>query len=128
MKKSSIISIIVISVVLGLAITAFGAICPVWIETYKDVYGMRFGFPFSFAEQTTDIVFNADFFPRYISPQYFHEEFETEFLVAPFVFSLIVNIVIAAAICLCVYFIHSSYRKKHPKKTRKKDVYIPVFD
>ena len=34
----------------------------------------------------------------------------------------------AAAICVCIYFIHRAYRKKHPKKTRKKDEYKPVFD
>ncbi len=128
MKKTAIILTVVFSLILGFAITAVSAICPVWLESYKDVYGMRFGFPFPFTEQTTDMVFNADFFPRYLAPQYFHEAFETEFFVLPFVFSLIVNILIAAAICIGIYFIHRSYRKKHPKKTHKKDEYIPVFD
>jgi hypothetical protein len=128
MKAKTIIVIVILSVVLGTAFTAIGAFCPVWLETYKDVYTMRFGIPFAFAEQTTDMVFNSDFFPRYLPPQYFHESFVTTFYPVPFVFSLIVNTVIAAAICLIIYFIHRSYRKKHPKKPRKKDEYIPVFD
>ena len=128
MKKSSVILIIVASLLLGAAITALGAFCPVWLESYTAVYGMRFGFPFTFTEQTTDLVLSANYFPLYLPPQYFNEYFETEFFPIPFVFSLIVNIAIAAAICVCIYFIHRAYRKKHPKKTRKKDEYKPVFD
>ena len=129
MKKSAVIVVIIASsLLLGAAITALSAFCPVWLESYTDIYGMRFGFPFTFTEQTTDIVFNANYFPRYLPPQYFHEAFETEFFPMPFVFSLLVNTLIGAAICVCVYFIYRAYRKKHPKKPRKKDEYIPVFD
>ena len=124
-----IISVLVI-LILGTFITAFGAFSPIWLDSYEEVYNMKFGFPFAFAEQTTDIVFNNDFFPRYFAPQYFHESFETTFLPDMFVYSLLINIVIAAVIYVVFYFIHRAYRKKHPKKPnkRKKTEYVPVFD
>ena len=129
MKKSSVIIIIVVlSVVIGCVFTALGAFLPIWLETYESVYDMRFGLPFAFAEQTTDMVFNADYFPRYFPPQYFHDSFETVFIPEMFVLSLTVNILAAAGICVLIYFIHRSYRKKHPKPQREKDEYKPVFD
>ena len=133
MKKKVIFIILsVFAVILiGGAITAVGAFSPIWLDTYEDVYDMKFGLPFAFAEQTTDLVFNNDYFPRYFAPQYFHEAFETVFLPDMFIFSLLVNIVIATVIYIGIYFIHRSYRKKHPKKTnnkRKKTEYVPVFD
>ncbi len=133
MKKKVVFVIIsvVIILLIGSVITAMGAFCPIWLETYESIYDMKFGFPFAFAEQTTDIVFNSDYFPRYFPPQYFHESFETLFLPDMFVLSLLVNMVIATGIYLLCYVLHKMYRKKHPPKPRrkkKKTEYIPVFD
>lgn len=130
MKKPVFIIISAVVIIgIGCFITAAGAFCPIWLKTFSDVYDMHFGLPFAFAEQTTDIVFNADYFPRYFAPQYFNEGFTTTFLPEMFVFSLLVNIAIAAVIYVLIWLIYRSYRKKHPKKPRKKDQeYIPVFD
>ena len=132
MKKKAVFAIVsaLVIIILGAGITALGAFCPIWLENYDDVYDMKFGMPLAFAEQTTDIVFNADYFPRYFLPQYFHESFDTVFLTDMFVFSLLINIAIAAIIYFGIYFIHRAYRKKHPKKQnkRKKSEYVPVFD
>ncbi len=122
-----IISIIVI-LVLGCLITAAGAFCPIYLESYQDVFNMHFGLPFAFFEQTTEIVFNGGYFPRYFAPQYFHEKFDTVLLPDMLALSLAVNIVIAAVIYVLIWYLHRIYRKKHPKKPRKKDEYIPVFD
>lgn len=133
MKKKIIFIIVsVLAVILiGGAITALGAFCPIWLDSYEDVYNMHFGLPFAFAEQTSDIILNSDYFPRYFAPQYFHESFDTTFLPDMFILSLLVNILIAAIIYFGVYFIHRAYRKKHPQKPnnkRKKTEYVPVFD
>ncbi len=131
-RKVVFIIISVLAVILiGGAITALGAFCPIWLESYEDVYNMHFGLPFAFTEQTTDLILNNDYFPRFFAPQYFHESFDTMFLPDMFIFSLLINILIAAIIYICCCFIHRAYRKKHPKKTnnkRKKTEYVPVFD
>ena len=133
MKKKVVFAIVsaLVIIIIGACLTALSAFCPTWLESYEDVYDMHFGMPFAFAEQTTDIIFNADYFPRYFMPQYSHEAFDTTFLPDMFVLSLIINIAIVAIIYFGIYFIHRAYRKKHPKKTnnkRKKTEYVPVFD
>jgi len=131
MKKKVFFIVVsfLIILILSCAVTAAGAFCPTWLESYEDVYDMNFGFPLKFAEQTTTLVFNSVYFPRYFMPQYFNENFETTLDTGLLIISAVLNVVIVTAIYIVICILYKSYRKKHPKKPKKqKDEYRNVFD
>lgn len=124
-----IILCVFLALVCGVGVTAVSAFMPVFLQSASDFYVINYGSPIPFVQQTTNMVPNPAYFPLYFTPKYQHESFETEIMVQPLILSVVINVLIFAAIFFGIWGLHRLYRKKHPKKQKinKKDLYKPVF-
>ena len=124
-----IILCVFLALIFGFGVTIASAFMPVYLQYAEEFYVVDYGSPIPFVQQTTNIVPNPSYFPMYFTPKYQNESFETEFMVEPFIGSVVINVLVFAVIIFGIWGLHRLYRKKHPKKTKvnKKDLYRPVF-
>lgn len=128
-KTRNIVLFVIISVLLGSAVTGLSLLCPKYFESFHDTTDFWLGWPVPFLHAESDVIFGADYFPRYVAPQYWTESWQSAFSHSMNTGLCIVCVIANTLISAIIIFIIMYLSAKQKAKRKKKDepVYTPVF-
>lgn len=119
---------ILLSLLLGTALTFLSIFVPVRIDSASDIEDMNFGKPFAFIHQSSGALIREEFLPIYAFIQTDLLEDSTEFNVEMSLASLGTNCAAVLAVVFVIFIIKEQRKKKEAGKNSRAETETPVFE